>query len=159
MLHKHKMIVNDIKVEIKKRYSDIVFIDKSDNDNLHLEFSTQAQLEYKYSLWFRLNTISASVGATLFNATEKQYFWYYPFDPYGSDTNEKKIEDCKDFLFEALDILTKYKTRIIQKKGLFYQTFICDFLNQNTWARYYKHSALCGNFDFPIITGRQQIYQ
>ena len=156
---KQEMNIFELKTEITKRYPDIVFIDKSDYENLFLEFSSPTQHDYNYSIWFGTESICASIGATLINSSDKEYFWQYPFDPYGSNSIEEKNTDCVEFLFEQLDILTKFKTRIIQKKKLLSQTFICEFLNKNTWTTYYKHSALKTNFVFPSIISNRKIYQ
>lgn len=153
------MALDDILIQITKRYPDIVFTDKSHRNNLYLEFKTNTQLEYKYSIWYGTEAISASVGATLLKGKDNEYFWHYPFDPYGSDNIQEKENDCKEFIFEQLDILTKYKTRIIQKKNWFSQTFICEYLSNKIWTRYYKHSVLKTNFEFPTIKGRQYIYE
>ncbi len=153
------MNVPELKTEITNRYPDIVFIDRSDSENLILEFISVTQLDYKYSIWFGTDSICASVGATRLNSSDNEYFWYYPFETYGSDSIEKKKIDCMEFLFEQLDILTKLKTRIIQKKNLLSQTFICEFFNNNTWTTYYKHSALKTKFVFPTIKNKQKIYE
>jgi len=152
------MKIFELKTEIINRYPDIVFIDKSDSDNLLLEFSSVTQLDYVYSIWFGTESIRASVSAKRLDCSDKEYFWHYPFDPYDSDSIQNKTIDCLEFLFKQLDILTKLKTRIIQNKNLFSQTFICEYFSKNTWTTLYKHSALKTNFVFPTITSNQKIY-
>jgi hypothetical protein len=153
------MKILELKTEIINRYPDIVFIDKSDSENLFLEFSSSTQLEYVYLIWFGTESICASIAATRLNCSDKEYFWHYSFDPYDSDSIENKTIDCLEFLFEQLDILTKLKTRIIQKKNLLSQTFICEYFSKNTWTTLYKHSALKTKFVFPTITSNQKIYE
>lgn len=153
------MRVPALKTEITNRYPDISFIDKSDSENLFLEFSSDTQLEYVYSIWFGTKSICASVGAKRLKSSDKEYFWHYPFNSISLDSSEKRSIDCLEFLFDQLDILTKFKTRIIQKKHLLTQTFICEYIDNNTWTTYYKHSAMKTNFVFPTLMGNQKIYE
>lgn len=148
---------SSIKVEIEKRYPDITFIDASKSMGLILEFAVPTQKEYKYYAAYS-GEVGASVGAILLDTKEEYYFWYYPFDPYGSNSAEEKEEDSKDFLIEQLDILTKYKTRIVQKNNWLTQSFVCEYFENNSWVRYYKHLAFKTSFKFPPISTKRRIY-
>lgn len=156
---KEKMISECFTSEIKRRFPETVFTENSDENNLVLEFQTRWQPEFIYAVWLGQQQIQTSVGAKLLGTTLNQYFWYQPFVPYGSDTNEDKLNDCVNFIFAELDILTNYDTRIIQRKGWFNQTFICEYFKENKWHKHYKHAALRTNFDFPKIIGRERIYK
>ena len=145
--------------EIKRRFPETVFNDNSYENNLVLEFQTRTQIVFIYTVWLCHQQIRASVGAKLLATTGQQYFWYCPFDPYSSDIIDDKVNDCMNFIFDELDILTNYQTRIIQRKGWFNQIFICEYFKDNKWQLHYKHSALLTNIDFPKIIGRERIYK
>lgn len=153
------MKIAELKTLIYKRYPHIAFTDKSDNENLLLEFNTINQKDYNYTIWLGTEAMCASIGAKLIDSNDDEYFWNYPYEPYNSISSEEKIVDSMDFILEELELLTNFKTRIIQKNNLLSQTFICEVLKDDIWTTYYKHSALKTKFVFPTIDGNHKIYQ
>lgn len=153
------MKITQLKTLIEKRYPNIAFLDKSDNENLILEFNTGNQKDYNYTIWLGIESMCASIGARLMNSNDDEYFWHYPYEPYNSISSEEKIIDSMEFIIEVLDVLTSFKTRIIQKNNLLTQTFICEVLKDNIWTTYYKHSVLKTNFVFPTIEDNYKLYQ
>ena len=153
------MEIDELTIIIKRRYPLIAFIDKSDKENLFLEFTSKTQKDYIYLIWYGQQSMYVTIGARLIHSNDNEYFWHYPFEPYGSFSSEEKDIDSIEFIFEQLEILTTYKTRIIQKNNILSQTFICEIFKDNIWTAYYKHSALKTNFVFPTIDGNRKIYQ
>ena len=156
-MYNHEM--EPVKTILINKFPKIDFIDKSENNELYLEFLLPFNKEYKFSIWQSLDGSYATIGAKLLiHNYNKYYFWHYPFEPYWTEIVEEKIKECEKFITEQLKILTIYPSRIIQKNNWFTQTFICEIFRNNEWIIFYKHKAFKTNFDFPQIEGRQKIY-
>ncbi len=150
--------LEDLKLEIEDKYPTISFKSIREDEYLCLEFSTQFQNDYKFYIWVPADFLSASIGANLIKISDRHYFWYYPYDNYNDDLDRQA--EVRYFLYDILYIVTKHKTRIIQKNGILFQSFNCEYLICNQWTQLYKHSAFkYGNFKFPKISERMQIYK
>ena len=122
-----------------------------------MNFKTDFTDKLNFSLWLDKNCNNCQINAS-FDEKEKlkKYFWYYPL---GMLKEKFEIDEVKYFMFEAIDKIANYRTRIIQKKGLIFQSFSLEYFDTKKWILFYKHSAFrYGNIEFPKITGDEKIY-
>jgi hypothetical protein len=87
--------------------------------------------------------------------SERPHFWYRPFE----DVDFADAEKLDNAFIESFERLVCNETRIIQKRGLLWHSFACEYKSENVWKREYGLSALrLGGFKVPRIPSRRHIY-
>ena len=82
------------------------------------------------------------------------YFWYLPFDGYAY----ADVDEMDEALKIALTRIAHHETRIIQKKGILMQSFVCDYFDEG-WKKLSGTSAFrFSNFRFPVIQQTRCVY-
>jgi hypothetical protein len=119
---------------------------------------SQFQKEYMYYIYYWSINKHSGIGAELLHGKDNVSFWYYPFEPYMSKNPEEQEEYCVEFLLDELKILNKHQTRITQKNKWFFQSFLCEYLEDGKWTRYYYLSYMKTKFRLPKIDGKIKIY-
>lgn len=107
--------------------------------------------DYQFCVDYR--EAEPQVGAKLLAAPDL-YFWYLPFDRYASGN----VNEINDALKAVLRKIACHKTRIIQKKGILMQSFVCDYFDDG-WKKVDGISAFrFSNFRFPATQQRRSVY-
>jgi hypothetical protein len=118
--------------------------------SLSVELPLPAAAEYAFGLYFQPEK---QIHARLLFPNETKYFWYMPFEVGAFD-------DLDNSFVRAVEQLVRYETRIVQRRGLFADSFRCDFKAGSEWKKVYAHSAFHpGGFHPPIIAGREHVYR
>jgi hypothetical protein len=118
----------------------------------HIDLPTAAGAEYRFILWLGGN--ERQISARLLTAEENAHFWYMPFEKLLGNSPQQLT---KTFL-DTVELIVRHKTRIEQKRGLFFNHFRCDYYSPNGWKRIYGLSALRW-IRVPKIKEQRHIYQ
>lgn len=106
-----------------------------------------------YQFWVAYHDGEPQVGAKLLVEPDL-YFWYLPFDAYVY----KDVDEMDEALKVILEKIAHHKTRIIQKKGILMQSFVCEYFDHG-WKKLDRISAFrFSNFSFPAIQQRLCVY-
>jgi hypothetical protein len=119
-----------------------------------LDLPTAPGAEYFFTLWFGESgdrEISAKLTP---GRNERQYFWYRPFELAEFRNNAEKLETK---FCDELEILLTHEARVIQRKGLLFWGFRCEYHEGGEWKRVYGHLALRW-FKPPQIRGKRRVY-
>jgi hypothetical protein len=123
--------------------------------SVHVNLPAAPGAEYSFELYFRPEK---QIHAKLINA-DSLYFWYMPFEEAAFNNSLEKLDGA---FIETVDLLISHETRIVQKRGLFLDSFCCDHKGSSGWRRVYWMAGLrMGGFGFkvPRIAGRERIYR
>jgi hypothetical protein len=145
----------NLKNHIEDKYPQIKFLDKSIGDKLLLEFSTLFQREYFYLIYSTFDCIFLDISAQLKKLPGPHYFWHKDFN-LTHDYNKNTLNQ----FFETLDIIISHKTRIIQKKNIFNQSFDLQYSYNNLWKSHYQNKGFrFSKLIFPATSTRTIIYK
>ena len=104
--------------------------------------------DYAFELW-QYNDGQRHIYARRIGTCEAEYFWYLSVE-YGS------AEEIKKSYLKVVQTVLTNNTRIVQKNGLLWVTFRCDYESESRWKRVSGVSALRSSFTFPTIEGRSK---
>jgi hypothetical protein len=150
------MDTSNILESIAKRFPKIYFKSREySSGELELEFSADQAKEYLFYLWL-WPQISLVIGARLVGKPD-HYFWYDSTDRTTRDEIEWE-KQVHEFIVDTIDKLVNYRTRIIQRDGVFSSSFTCEYFDGN-WKVMSKNSALKFiGLNTPKIQGRNKVY-
>ena len=131
-------------------------VEKS-SDGIRINFKTKFTDSLSFTIWINLECDTCEISSS--SDEVDQLFYYFWYCPMGMSDDKFSCEEIKDFLFEYLDRIAIYKTRIVQKNLFIMQTFRLEYFDKERWNLIYKHSALnIGGIEFPETKGRKKIY-
>jgi len=150
------MNFTELKEKLKTTFTTIDFRDKDAANGLHLEFSRKDNKDYKFYICVEPHWNSVLIGARL-ESDVNGYFWY--------DSADRTTEDDKewekwvvDYVFDTITTLVNYKTRIIQRDGLMFTSFKCEYFD-TVWKVVTKNRAVRWTIQVPKIKGSKKIYE
>jgi hypothetical protein len=110
-----------------------------------------------YSFWLLFQP-ERQIGAALIGADPaRPYFWYMPFEDAAYNNSVEKLDGA---FFETLELLISHETRIVQKRGLFFDSFRCEYKCSSGWQRVNGMAGLrMGGFKASRIAGRKRTYR
>lgn len=146
-----------IKNQIIEKYPSIDFTDISYVDDLTLTFKGLNHKSYYFMLTVSKDVKFAFIGAKLNGHPDNQYYWHIDRDYVSLDSNFEN--EVLDFLLDMIDILVNHHTRIIQRKGLLFQNFTLEYMD-NYWIRLSSNKGLrYSKLLFPKTVKRKVIYE
>ncbi len=145
----------DIQEKIKRTFKNIEFHDRHSDDQLCLEFSTSKKKDYTFYLWIESLWTTLNIGASLKGNPDK-YFWYDSAEKLNMG-DEEWVNWAEEYIFRTLDKLVNYETRIIQKDGLVFTSFTCEYFD-NEWKELTKNRGFRWTLDTPKIKGQKKVY-
>jgi hypothetical protein len=150
------MNTSNIMESITNRFPRIYFKPREySSGELELEFSADQTKEYLFYLWL-WPQISLVIGARL-RGKPDHYFWYESTDRTTRDDIEWE-KQVHEFIVDTIDKLVNYRTRIVQREGVFSSSFTCEYFD-GSWKVISKSSALkLFGLDIPKVQGREKVY-
>ena len=96
------------------------------------------------------------IAARLLNQSEDSYFWYLALELPDFHWSASKLSDR---FFQILRLIFRHPTRIIQRNGMLFGSFTCQYEEDKLWHRIDGNSFFrFGGFKAPRIEGRRCEY-
>jgi hypothetical protein len=129
-------------------------IPRSSESAVFISLPASSGADYSFKLWLLPEKQIQAV--LLADDSSEISFWYRPFED--ADFNNSVDLRNKAFL-ETVELLISHETRIVQKVGLLFDSFRCEYKTAGGWHTvdsmgYFR----MGNFNTPRIKGRRHIY-
>ena len=129
----------------------------SQKNFIRLDLPAAASAQYSFRLWFYEDRDREISAQPLQQNGDHDYFWYRAFElaEFGGSEGDLVKEFCRQ-----LQVLLTHETRIVQRKGLLFWHFRCEYLRGEKWETVSSQSTLrLGNFKPRPINGKQHVYQ
>jgi hypothetical protein len=129
----------------------------SENKFIRVDLPAAASAQYSFSLWFYEDREREISAQPLQQNDDHDYFWSRSFELAEFVGSEGDL--VKAFCSE-LEVLLTHETRIVQRKGLLFWHFVCEYRDREKWKSVGSNSAFrFGNFKPPPIDGKRHVYQ
>jgi hypothetical protein len=121
---------------------------------LYLDLPTPPGADYYFRLWV---SPEIQISARLVDPGASNYFWFMPFQ---KKAFWKTAEESQNVVDQTLETLISHETRIVQKRGLLFHTFNCDYKSPTGWKQLYSHVTLRSTeFRLPQTAERKRVYR
>lgn len=114
---------------------------------IFLELPPAQGADYQFLLYFEPEM---QIHARLLGRDQKQYFWYMPFEDAAYRHDPEKLRTA--FVSTAEELILR-PTRVVQKRGLLFDSFKLESQRDGRWVQVYKMACLRFAFKVPPIRG------
>lgn len=143
--------------EIVDRYKTLCFLVDNSSDGTRINFKADSSDKLSYSIWISRECVNAEISAS--SEEVEQLIFYFWYCPLGMSKDEFNFQEIKEFIFEYLDKIANFRTRVVQRKNWISQSFRLEYYENLEWKLIYKHRALSfTNIEFPEIKDNEKIY-
>ncbi|PWK16664.1 hypothetical protein LX78_02958 [Xanthomarina spongicola] len=150
------MTVSELKEIILNKNQNIQFLEKESDNEVYLEFSTEKNTDYVFFISIESLLTTVDIGAKL-NSDINAYFWHQSAEKI--NTSDKEWNSwIENFILESIKNLSEFETRIIQKNGLIFSSFTCEYFNEK-WTKLNTNNGFRWTLKIPKIYGRKKIYK
>jgi hypothetical protein len=137
-------------ISLETKYSSL---QSSPEPSVYIDLPDARNSDYSFTIWLEPEMqIHARLSKDDFNNCG---FWYRAFEA----AEFRNPDDLGNAFMEMLKLLLSHETRIIQKHGLLFENFRCEYLSATGWKRVDANGYFrLGGFIVPVIEGRRRIY-